>query len=317
MNHQTGIKTLLICHEGALLDQEGLRRWLASFSNLAGVILLRENRGRRWRRIKREISRVGVMRFLDVLAFRLYYKLTTAARDRRWAHKRLTEICAIHPEAHAPVLITGSPNSAEAEEFIRRIRPDIMIARCKTLLHESIFNLAATGTFVMHPGICPEYRNAHGCFWALAHGELDRVGMTLLRIDEGVDTGPVYGYFSYDYDEVRESHIVISQRVLFDNLEAVARRLIEIHEGSARRVDTSGRKSATWGQPWLTAYLRWKRKARARAFHVPRSSFLISLFSSAQFRAGFVGRRHLMRVQNEKRQTRNAKRTQLVNSDED
>src|SRR5882672_6936136 len=76
MNHQTAIKTLLICHEGALLDQEGLKRWLASFSNRAGVIVLRENRGRRWRRIKREINRVGFMRFLDVLAFRLYYRLT-------------------------------------------------------------------------------------------------------------------------------------------------------------------------------------------------------------------------------------------------
>ena len=273
MIQNTTIKTLLICHEGALLDQKGLQRWLASFSNLAGVIVLRENRKRRWRRIKREINRVGLMRFLDVIAFRLYYKLAIAARDGQWERKRLNEICAVYPKADAPVLFTHSPNSREAEEFIKRIRPDIMLARCKTLLKESIFSLPATGTFVMHPGICPEYRNAHGCFWALANGELDKVGMTLLRIDKGVDTGPVYGYFSYDYEEVTESHIVISQRVLFDNLEGVARRLIEIHEGCAHRVDTSGRRSAAWGQPWLTAYVKWKRQARQRAFRVPSSGF--------------------------------------------
>ena len=275
MNSQASIKTLLICHEGALLDQEGLRRWLASFSNLAGVIVLRESRERRWRRIKREVKRVGFLRFLDVLAFQLYYRLMDAARDRQWEQERLDEICAVNPETDAPVLITYSPNSAEAEEFIKRMRPDIMLARCKTLLKESIFALPATGTFVMHPGICPEYRNAHGCFWALANGELDKVGMTLLRIDRGVDTGPVYGYFSYGYDEVAESHKVISQRVLFDNLEAVAGKLIEIHEGSALRIDTCGRRSAAWGQPWLTAYLRWKRSARGRASLVGRSSFLV------------------------------------------
>ena len=28
-------------------------------------------------------------------------------------------------------------------------------------------------------------------------------------------------------------------------------------------VDTSGRASNTWGQPWLSRYLRWKRAARA------------------------------------------------------
>ena len=51
----------------------------------------------------------------------------------------------------------------------------------------------------MHPGICPEYRNAHGCFWALANRDLNKVGMTLLRIDKGVDTGPTFGYYTYPY----------------------------------------------------------------------------------------------------------------------
>ena len=35
--------------------------------------------------------------------------------------------------------------------------------------------------------------------------------------------------------------------------------------GAAGRIDTTGRKSAEWGQPWLTKYLYWKRQARERA----------------------------------------------------
>jgi hypothetical protein len=99
----------------------------------------------------------------------------------------------------------------------------------------------------------------------LANGETDKVGLTLLRIDKGVDTGPVYGYFSYDFDETRESHLVITERVLFDNLDSVAERLLEIHSGSATPIDTVGRLSAMWGQPWMSAYLRWKSAARKRA----------------------------------------------------
>ena len=294
--NESPLKTLLICHEGALLDQQGLARWLGSFSNLTGVIVLRENGERKRRRIKREIKRVGLMRFLDVLAFRVYYRLTLAERDRRWEHERLNEICSTYPETGAPVLFTDSPNSAEAEEFIKRLRPDIMLARCKTLLKESIFSLPATGTFVMHPGICPEYRNAHGCFWALANGDVEKVGMTLLRIDKGVDTGPVYGYFGYDYDELTESHIVISQRVLFDNLKAIAARLIEIYEGKAHSLDTSGRVSAAWGQPWLTAYLKWKRR---RTFRVSRLASRVP--NSPEARATNI----VPNPQNAKRQTRN------------
>jgi len=117
---------------------------------------------------------------------------------------------------------------------------------------------------VLHPGICPEYRNAHGAFWALANIDLGRVGLTLLKIDKGVDTGPVYGYYTYDVDEVRESHIVIMTRVVFENLERIQRKLLEIHAGNAEALDTSGRASAVWGQPWLTSYLRWKWNARRR-----------------------------------------------------
>src|ERR671934_1169073 len=74
------MRTLLICHEGAPLHEEGLARWLASFSTLAGIVVLREPPRTLWRRVRREIRRVGVLRFLDVLAFRLYYRVAHARR---------------------------------------------------------------------------------------------------------------------------------------------------------------------------------------------------------------------------------------------
>jgi folate-dependent phosphoribosylglycinamide formyltransferase PurN len=257
------VKTLLICHEGAELDREGLARWLASFSDLAGIVVLREKGQRMRRRIRREMERVGPWRFLDVLAFRLYYRLFLAARDSRWQERKLEELRRVYPQLKdVPALVTHSPNSIEAEQFIKRLAPDIVVARCKTLLKESIFSIASRGTFVMHPGVCPEYRNAHGCFWALASGDVERVGMTLLRIDKGIDTGPVYGYYSYPFDEKTESHIGIQHRVVLENLPALERKLCEIYAGTATALDTAGRESATWGQPWLTSYLSWKRRAR-------------------------------------------------------
>lgn len=244
-----------------------MSRWLASFSDLTGIVVLRETNERVRKRIDREIRRVGRVRFLDVLAFRAYYQLFLAGRDKRWEDTRLNELETCYPPipADTPVLVTHSPNTKEAEVFIRRAEPDVLIARCKTLLSKRIFTIPKTGTFVMHPGICPEYRNAHGCFWALAHDDLTNVGMTLLKIDEGVDTGPTYGYFSYPYDEHQESHVVIQNRVVFDNLPGLQAKLLEIHEGQAATIDTTGRRSAEWGQPWLSAYLRWRAHARQRA----------------------------------------------------
>ena len=251
------MRTLLICHDDAPLDREGLARWLGSFTTFAGTLTIREARSRRRRRIARELERIGWWRFLDVVAFRAYHRLFHSAADRHWLARELSRLRSLFPDVpDAPELIVSSPNSVDAERFIRACKPDLVIARCKTLLKEQVFSIPRLGTFVMHPGICPEYRNAHGCFWAIANGDLDNVGATLLRIDAGIDTGPVYGYYRIAVDPGRESHRVIQHRAVLENLDAIRDRLLEIESGVARPVDTSGRGSSVWGQPWMSAYFK-------------------------------------------------------------
>ena len=65
--------------------------------------------------------------------------------------------------------------------------------------------------------------------WSIAITQ--RVGMTLLKIDEGVDTGPVYLQSTCEIDEVRESHTIIQYRVVLENLDAIGRTLRAIGEG--------------------------------------------------------------------------------------
>ncbi len=258
------MRTLLICHEEDELNRVGLAAWMGSFSELAGVVVLRETSERKTKRIRREIQRVGWARFADVLLFRIYYRFFLAAKDRVWEREEVRRLCAEYSRPRAPELIAPTPNTPEAERFIRDAKPDVVIARCKTLIAERIFTLPGAGTFVMHPGISPEYRNAHGCFWAVASGDTDKIGMTLLRIDKGVDTGPVYGYF-YAKPRKSESHIVLQHRTVFDNLAAIREALERIAAGQAARIDTAGRRSAEWGQPWMTRYFAWKRVLRSLA----------------------------------------------------
>jgi folate-dependent phosphoribosylglycinamide formyltransferase PurN len=260
-------RVALICHHDAPLHFEGLARWIASWATLAGIVIVQEPDNLRWKRLKRERRRVGLARLADVLAFRAYYRFTLAQRDDAWKQEQLAALERRYPaiDPGVPVLRTHSPNSAESERFLRDAQPDLVLALCKNILKESVFTIPRHGTFVCHPGICPEYRNAHGCFWALANDDTTHVGLTLLRIDRGIDTGPVFGYFSYPFDEVRESHIVIQHRVLLDNLDTLAETLRRIVRGTATTIPTTSRPSREWGQPWLTKYLRWKRQARRRA----------------------------------------------------
>jgi hypothetical protein len=254
---------VLICHAESRLNREALPRWLASFSDLAGIVLIEETSAPMRARVQREIARVGLWRFLDVLAFRVYYGIRFARRDARWLVSQIEQLTRHYSEPPPfETLLTPNPNSVDVEEFLKRLSPDVVIARCKWILQERIFTIPTAGTYVLHPGVCPEYRNAHGAFWALAGRDLNKVGLTLLRTNKGVDTGPVYGYFTYAFDEVRESHIVIMSRLVLENLDAIRNTLLDVLAGRVHAIDTRARPSAAWGQPWLTSYLKWKWRAR-------------------------------------------------------
>ena len=262
----TQVRTALICHHDAPLHGEGITRWLASWSDLVAIVVITEPRTMLRKRLVREFQRVGVLRLLDVLAARLYFRVANAGADQAFVETRLAALRELFPPVspEVPVLHVTSPNDARCQELLERVSPDVTLALCKNMLASRIFRTARAGTIVLHPGICPEYRNSHGCFWAMARNDLSRVGMTMLRIDEGVDTGPVFGYFTAPYDEVKESHVVIQHRMVLDNLPSIAARLSEVARGDAVPLSTAGRTSRAWGQPWLTAYVRWKRRARAR-----------------------------------------------------
>lgn len=254
------MRTVLICHAEDAFDRQALAAWLASFSTLAGIVVLSETAAQKRQRYRRELRRVGWLGFLDVLAMRVYHRLFLATSENRaLAGVVDATVQRYGPVPAVPELHVASGNDKRVVTFLKQAAPDIVLARCKQLLSKKVFSIARAGTFVMHPGICPEYRNAHGCFWALARRDLDRVGMTLLRIDPGIDTGPVFGYYRYAFDERREGYHLIQCRVVADNLDVIAGRLAAIHDGSAETIDTEGRDSGVWGQPRLTTWWRWQR----------------------------------------------------------
>jgi hypothetical protein len=257
----------LICHRDNTFNHDLVSRWLASFAELVGIIEIEERREVMWRRLRAEVRRVGIARLLDVLAFRLYYRLALAADDAAWERAAIARAAQAWqaPDPATPVLRTHDPNDETVRAFLERVAPDLVLARCSWLLRRAIYSVPRLGTFVLHPGICPQYRNSHGCFWALAADDPGNAGMTLLAIDDGIDTGPIYGYYRYPFDALRESHVRIQHRVFLENADAIRDRLLAISAGRAAPLPVAAASSRTWGQPWLSAYLHYRRRLRGAA----------------------------------------------------
>lgn len=94
-------------------------------------------------------------------------------------------------EAGIPV---DQPAKARDPGFLERLRtlaPDlIVVAAYGQLLPQALLDIPRHGCLNVHTSLLPAYRGAAPIQWALADG-LSETGVTLMRMDAGLDTGPI------------------------------------------------------------------------------------------------------------------------------
>ena len=142
--------------------------------------------------LKRRARRLGLLAVAGQLAF----VASLAPLLKRLSRRRIAEIAAsnnldlrrgnLDQATHV-----DSVNSSEALEWLKREQPAVVVVNGTRIIAHRI--LEATGaTFInTHCGITPEYRGAHGGYWALYRGDRENCGVTVHLVDPGVDTGDI------------------------------------------------------------------------------------------------------------------------------
>jgi len=115
---------------------------------------------------------------------------------RRESSQRRAEILRQYGMDEAPVpaervIDVRSVNNAEIVTLLQKLSPQVIVVNGTRILEEKVLN-AVPGTFLnTHIGITPLYRGVHGGYWALASGDPERFGVTIHKIDKGIDTGDI------------------------------------------------------------------------------------------------------------------------------
>ncbi len=79
----------------------------------------------------------------------------------------------------------------EAQQYLAALAPRAMVVvGYGQIIPQSIIDLAPLGILNVHASLLPKYRGAAPIQWAIANGET-RTGVTIMRIDAGLDTGDV------------------------------------------------------------------------------------------------------------------------------
>ncbi len=88
---------------------------------------------------------------------------------------------------HQPACLTD-PNEIEQ---IRALEPDlIIVVAYGMILPPEVLEIPTYGCINMHVSLLPKYRGAAPIQWAIINGE-EETGITVMQMDEGIDTGPV------------------------------------------------------------------------------------------------------------------------------
>lgn len=131
------------------------------------------------------------------------------------------EFCARH---EIPLLKSTHVNNLDVIESIYAADIDwLFIIGWSQIASPSIVNSAKKGVFGMHPTLLPEGRGRASIPWAILKG-LDKTGVTLFKMDAGVDTGPVAAQIEIPltnnmsatelYEKVNKAHVQLIHKVI-------------------------------------------------------------------------------------------------------
>lgn len=126
-----------------------------------------------------------------------------------------------------PLIKVRNINDAAAVEEIRRRELDwLFIIGWSQIAHKEVLGAPKFGCIGMHPTLLPKGRGRASVPWAILKG-LTETGVTMFRLDEGVDTGDIIAQQVIPLDEdttaaqlygkVNDAHI----RLIHDNWESI------------------------------------------------------------------------------------------------
>lgn len=91
--------------------------------------------------------------------------------------------------------------TGELAEWLREKNADVaLVMAYGRILPADVLNAPRRGAMNLHASLLPKYRGAAPINWAIVHGET-QTGISLMQMDEGLDTGPVYSRHVLDLTE--------------------------------------------------------------------------------------------------------------------
>ena len=124
-------------------------------------------------------------------------------------------------------------NSDESIEKLKMINPDFLIVVAfGQILKKKVLDIPKIDALNVHASLLPKYRGAAPINWAILNGE-EETGVTIMKIDEGLDTGDIISSVSTPIDDADDA-ITVHDRLSRLGGELIVSTLVDIVNNRAK-----------------------------------------------------------------------------------
>jgi hypothetical protein len=146
-----------------------------------------------WKRAHTYWNRYSARELLSRVRAKLRDRLIRRGERRQAAYRRV-----LFPEGESGLMprrdlirLVPSHNGKRCLDLLAAVQPDVIAVYGTVVIKAKVMAAARKGILNMHTGISPRYRGSDTIFWPLYHEEPEWVGVTIHRLEAGIDSGPV------------------------------------------------------------------------------------------------------------------------------
>jgi folate-dependent phosphoribosylglycinamide formyltransferase PurN len=220
-----------------------------------GSKIIYEQRESRKDFLERRIRKLGVLTVAGQIAF----QAIAVPFLKKISAGRIAQIKAEFGLHTTPISghVCSSLNSQEAIDLVKTLDPACIVVAGTRILSREFLQSFRCPIINIHAGITPLYRGVHGAYWALAEKRPELCGVTVHRVDAGIDTGQVVEQETFK-PSPEDNFVTYPWTQLGLGLRLLVKLLPDVIAGRVTACQPLATESKLWTHPTIWEYC-WRR----------------------------------------------------------
>jgi folate-dependent phosphoribosylglycinamide formyltransferase PurN len=151
----------------------------------------------------------------------------------------------------------ASVNDDRTLTLLKELDPCVVVVNGTRILQEKLLN-ATSGVFLnTHVGITPFYRGVHGGYWALVEHDPEHCGVTIHKVDRGIDTGAIVAQ-ALIKPTAADNFSTYPLLQIAHALPLLKRAVRDALDGKLETLPMPSGSSKLWSHPTAYQYLKYR-----------------------------------------------------------